>query len=213
MLGFTSKKALEEMSVKLTNAQEMLNTQTKKTKQAVIIGGSTTAAAAVVAGVLHFGLGRGNKKVKEKINNYDLIIEERNKALEDVADLTTKYKHATNMAIASDGCCQKLANSIRTKNSEEMHAAMEDHKAIHKEIFGDISDESFNAAVAAYDAFVKTLENSQQQPQNPAPQNPQPQNPQPQNPAPQNPAPQNPAPQNPAPQNPAPQNPQPQNNG
>ena len=166
MLGFTSKKALEEMSVKLTNAQEMLNAQTKKTKQAAIIGGSTTAAAAVVAGVLHFGLGRGNKKVKEKINNYDLIIEERNKALEDVADLTTKYKHATNMAIASDGCCQKLANSIRTKNSEEMHAAMEGHKAIHKEIFGDISDESFNAAVAAYDAFVKSLENNQQQPQN-----------------------------------------------
>ena len=163
MLDIFNKKALSQAQAALANTQAKLDSQAKKTKQAAIIGGSTTAAAAVVAGVLHFGIGKGNKKVKEKLNNYDLIVEERNKAIDDATGLKAERDHAINMAIAADGCCQKLANSIRTKNSEEMHAAMEGHKAIHKEIFGDISEESFNAAVAAYDEFIKSLTAQDQQ--------------------------------------------------
>ena len=175
MLDMFNTKKLSQAQAALANTQAQLANQAKKTKTAAIIGSSTTAAAAVVAGVLHFGLGRGNKKVKEKINNYDQIVEERNKAIDDAAGFKTRCEYAENLAVAADGCCQKLANSIRTKNSEEMHAAMEGHKAIHKEIFGDISEASFNAAVAAYDAFVKSLQNqnaqNDQNDQNQIPQN------------------------------------------
>ena len=175
MLDMFNTKKLSQAQAALANTQAQLANQAKKTKTAAIIGSSTTAAAAVVAGVLHFGLGRGNKKVKEKINNYDQIVEERNTALGEITGLKTRCEYAENLAITADGCCQKLANSIRTKNSEEMHAAMEGHKAIHKEIFGDISEASFNAAVAAYDAFVKSLQNqndqNDQNDQNQIPQN------------------------------------------
>ena len=165
MLGFkiAKKSELEAQATKLANAQAKADTNAKKFKTAVITGSATTGAAAVVAGVLHFGLGRGNKKVKEKINNYELVVEERNKSLEEITNIKAERDCAINMAIASDGCCHKLATAIDTHNYEEMYAAVEGHKAIHKELFKDISEESFNAAVAAYDEFIKSLTAQDQQ--------------------------------------------------
>ena len=165
MLGFTiaKKSELDAQATKLANAEAKAASQAKKTRTTAIIGGSTTAAAAVVAGVLHFGIGKGNKKVKEKLNNYDLIVEERNKAIDDATGLKAERDRAINLAIASDGCCHKLAAAIDAHDGKEMHTAIEGHKSIHKELFNDISEESFNAAVAAYDEFIKSLTAQDQQ--------------------------------------------------
>ena len=161
MLDIFNTKKLEATKTALANAQAQAAANAKKTKTAAIIGGSTTAAAAAVAGLCFFTGGR--KINRNKLKNYDNILEERNKAIDDATNFKTRCEYAENLAVAADGCCQKLANSIRTKNSEEMHAAMEGHNAIHKEIFGDISEESFNAAVAAYDEFIKSLTAQDQQ--------------------------------------------------
>ena len=155
MLDIFNNKKLAAAQAALANTQAQLANQAKKTKTAAIIGGSTTGAAAVIAGVCF--LTGGRKANREKIKNYDLITEERNKALDEIAGLEAKCKHAENLAIAADGCCCKLSAAIDSKDPAEIYAAKQGHKQIHASIFGDVSQESVNAAVAAYDEFIKSL--------------------------------------------------------
>ena len=170
MLGFTIKKTQEIEAAKtaLINAQAKAQATEKKFKTAVITGTSTTAAAAVVAGVLHFGLGRGNKKVKEKINNYELVVEERNKSLEEITNIKAERDHAINMAIAADGCCFRMAAAFTAGDDAVINEVKQGHSKIHEEMFGETSQNTVNAAVAAYDEFIKSLnaQNQNQIPQN-----------------------------------------------
>ena len=109
MLGFTitSKKALEAAKTALANSQAQIKAQEKKTRTAIIAGSASTGAA-VAAIAAHFVFGNGRKIQRDKIKNYDSVVEERNKAIDDATDLKAKYQHATNMAIAADGCCWKM---------------------------------------------------------------------------------------------------------
>ena len=166
MLDMFNKKALEAAKAQLANTQVQLANQAKKTKTAVIIGGSTTGAAAAVAAICHFGLGRGNKKIKEKINNYDMVVEERNTALGEITGLKAKCEHAEALAVAADGCCCKMSAAFDSNDPAEIYAARQGHKKIHASIFGDVSQESVNAAVAAYDEFIKSLTAQDQNAQN-----------------------------------------------
>ena len=177
MLDIFNKKALEEMSTKLANSQAQIKAQEKKTRTAIIAGSSTTgvAAAAIAA---HFIFGSGKKINRNKIKNFDNIVEERNNALNEVTGLKAKCEHAENLAIAADGCCCKLSAAIDSKDPAEIYAARQGHAKIHASIFGEVSQESVNAAVAAYDEFIKSLQNDQNQNQIPQDQN---QNQQPQN--------------------------------
>ena len=170
MLGFTIKKTQEIEAAKaaLANAEAKAASQAKKTKTAIIAGSSTTgvAAAAIAA---HFIFGNGKKINRNKLKNYDNIVEERNNALNEVNGLKAKCEHAEALAIAADGCCCKLSAAIDSKDPAEIHAARQGHAKIHASIFGDVSQESVNAAVAAYDEFIKSLQNDQNQ--NQIPQN------------------------------------------
>ena len=155
MLDIFNKKALSQAQAALANTQAKLDSQAKKTKTAAIIGGSTTAAAAVVAGITFFTGGR--KINRNKIKNYDNIVEERNAAIDEVAGLKAKCAHAEALAVAADGCCCKLSAAIDSKDPAEIYAAKQGHKQIHASIFGDASQESVNAAVKAYEDFIKSL--------------------------------------------------------
>ena len=169
MLDIFNKKALEAAKAQLANTQAKLDSQAKKTKTAAIIGGSTTAAAAVVAGITFFTGGR--KINREKIKNYELVVEERNKALHDAAESAAKAEHATNMAVTADGCCFRMSTAFDSGDESVINEVKQNHLKIHETIFGETSQNTMNAAVAVYDEFIKSLNaQNQQQPQNPVPQ-------------------------------------------
>ena len=169
MLDIFNKKALEAAKAQLANTQAKLDSQAKKTKTAAIIGGSTTAAAAVVAGITFFTGGR--KINREKIKNYELVVEERNKALHDAAESAAKAEHATNMAVTADGCCFRMSAAFDSGDESVINEVKQNHLKIHETIFGETSQNTVNAAVAVYDEFIKSLNaQNQQQPQNPVPQ-------------------------------------------
>ena len=161
MLDIFNTKKLEATKTALANAQAQAAANAKKTKTAAIIGGSTTGAAAVVAGLCFFTGGR--KINRSKIKNFDSVVEERNNALNEVTSLKAKCEHAENLAIAADGCCCRLSAAIDSKDPAEIYAARQGHAKIHASIFGDVSQESVNAAVAAYDEFIKSLTAQDQQ--------------------------------------------------
>ena len=156
MLDIFNTKKLEAAKAQLANSQAQIKAQEKKTRTAIIAGSSTTGVA-VAAIATHFLFGNGKKINRNKLKNYDNVLEERNKAIDEVADLTAKYQHATNMAIAADGCCCRLSAAIDSKDPAEIYAAKQGHKQIHASIFGDVSQESVNAAVKAYEDFIKSL--------------------------------------------------------
>ena len=164
MLDIFNKKALSQAQAALANTQAKLDSQVKKTKTAAIIGGSTTGAAAVVAGICFFTGGR--KINREKIKNYDLVVEERNKALHDAAESAAKAEHATNMAVTADGCCFRMSAAFDSGDESVINEVKQNHMKIHETIFGETSQNTMNAAVAAYDEFIKSLNaQNQQQPQ------------------------------------------------
>ena len=167
MLDIFNTKKLEAAKAQLANSQAQIKAQEKKTRTAIIAGSSTTGVA-VAAIATHFLFGNGKKINRNKLKNYDNVLEERNAAIDEVADLKAKYQHATNMAIVADGCCCRLSAAIDSKDPAEIYAAKQGHKQIHASIFGEVSQESVNAAVAAYDEFIKSLQNNQndQIPQN-----------------------------------------------
>lgn len=181
MLDIFNKKALSQAQAALTNTQAKLDSQVKKTKTAAIIGGSTTGAAAVVAGICFFTGGR--KINRSKLKNYDNVLEERNKSLDEVAGLKAKCAHAEALAVAADGCCFRMAAAFTAGDDAVVNEVKQGHSKIHEEIFGETSQNTVNAAVAAYDEFIKSLNaqnQNNQQPQNTA-QNQIPQNAQNQN--------------------------------
>ena len=176
MLDIFNKKALSQAQAALANTQAKLDSQAKKTKTAAIIGGSTTGAAAVVAGICFFTGGR--KINREKIKNFDSVVEERNKSLDEVAGLKAKCAHAEALAVAADGCCFRMAAAFTAGDDAVVNEVKQGHSKIHEEIFGETSQNTVNAAVAAYDEFIKSLNaqnQNNQQPQNTA-QNQIPQN-------------------------------------
>ena len=174
MLGFTIKKTQEIEAAKtaLINAQAKAEANAKKFKTAVIAGSTSTGAAAAAIAA-HFIFGNGKKINRNKLKNYDNIVEERNNALNEVNGLKAKCEHAEALAIAADGCCCRMSAAIDSKDPAEIYAAKQGHKQIHASIFGDVSQESVNAAVAAYDEFIKSLQNDQNQNQIPQNQNDQ----------------------------------------
>lgn len=181
MLDIFNKKALSQAQAALANTQAKLDSQVKKTKTAAIIGGSTTGAAAVVAGICFFTGGR--KINRSKLKNYDNVLEERNKSLDEVAGLKAKCAHAEALAVAADGCCFRMAAAFTAGDDAVVNEVKQGHSKIHEEIFGETSQNTVNAAVAAYDEFIKSLNaqnQNNQQPQNTA-QNQIPQNAQNQN--------------------------------
>ena len=176
MLDIFNKKALSQAQAALANTQAKLDSQAKKTKTAAIIGGSTTGAAAVVAGICFFTGGR--KINRSKLKNYDNVLEERNKSLDEVAGLKAKCAHAEALAVAADGCCFRMAAAFTAGDDAVVNEVKQGHSKIHEEIFGETSQNTVNAAVAAYDEFIKSLNaqnQNNQQPQNTA-QNQIPQN-------------------------------------
>ena len=176
MLGFTiaKKSELEAQATKLANAQAKADTNAKKFKTAVITGSATTGAAAAAVAA-HFIFGSGKKINRNKLKNYDNIVEERNAAIDEVAGLKAKCAHAEALAVAADGCCCRMSAAIDSKDPAEIYAAKQGHKQIHASIFGEVSQESVNAAVAAYDEFIKSLnaQNQNDQAQNDQAQNDQ----------------------------------------
>ena len=169
MLDIFNKKSLSQAQTALANAEAKAQAQAKKTKQAAIIGGSTTGAAAAVACICFFTGGR--KANREKIKNFNSVVEERNKSLDEIVTLKAKCDHAEALAIAADGCCCKMSAAFESNDPAEINAARQGHAKIHASIFGDVSQESVDAAVKAYDEFIKQTQNpAPQQKNDPAPQ-------------------------------------------
>lgn len=164
MLDIFNKKALSQAQAALANTQAKLDSQAKKTKTAAIIGGSTTGAAAVVAGICFFTGGR--KINRSKLKNYDNVLEERNKSLDEVAGLKAKCAHAEALAAAADGCCFRMAAAFTAGDDAVVNEVKQGHSKIHEEIFGETSQNTVNAAVAAYDEFIKSLNAQNQNNQN-----------------------------------------------
>ena len=156
MLDIFNTKKLEAAKAQLANSQAQIKAQEKKTRTAIIAGSSTTGVA-VAAIATHFLFGNGKKINRDKLKNYDNIIEERNAAIDEVAGLKAKCAHAEALAVAADGCCCRMSAAIDSKDPAEIYAAKQGHKQIHASIFGDVSQESVNAAVKAYEDFIKSL--------------------------------------------------------
>ena len=156
MLGFTitSKKALEATKTALANAQAQAQSQAKKTKQAAIIGGSTTAAAAVVAGAFFFTGGR--KINREKIKNFDSVVEERDNAITAKVAADTKISNLETEKKGLESTCELLAGSAYNvqvaavaatggtiKENSTFQRACYDHDLLVKKTFNTKSDEEF----------------------------------------------------------------------
>ena len=158
MLDIFNKKALSQAQAALANTQAKLDSQVKKTKTAAIIGGSTTAAATALAGILHFGLGQGRKLNREKIRNFDSVVEERDRVIGENNSLKTALAGEQSLRELAIGDGDNLVNAINSRNAEYMVQAVADHRRFRKEIYGDATTDSLRTSIELFNKYVEQLE-------------------------------------------------------
>ena len=154
MLDIFNKKAIEEMSAKLANAEAKVASQAKKTKTAAIIGGSTTGAAAVVAGLCFFTGGR--KINRSKIKNFDSVVEERDNAITAKVAADAKISSLETEKKGLESTCELLAGSAYNvqvaavaatngaiKGNSTFQRACYDHDLLVKKTFNAKDDAEF----------------------------------------------------------------------
>lgn len=157
MLGFTIKKTQEIEAAKtaLINAQAKAQATEKKFKTAVITGSATTgtAAAAIAA---HFLFGNGRKVQRNKIKNFDSVVEERDNAITAKVTADAKISTLETEKKGLESTCELLAGSAYNvqvaavaatggeieKNSTFQRACY-DHDLLVKKTFNTKNDEEF----------------------------------------------------------------------
>ena len=164
MLGFTiTKKAdLEAQATKLANAQAQAEAANKKFKTATITGSATTGAA-VAAIAAHFLLGNGRKVNRDKIKNFDSVVEERDAAVTarvaadaKVTSLEADKKNLETEKKGLESTCELLAGSAYNvqvaavaatngaiKGNSTFQRACYDHDLLVKKTFNAKDDAEF----------------------------------------------------------------------
>lgn len=154
---FNTKK-LAAAQAALANAEAKVHAQEKKTKSAMIIGGSTTAVAAALGAFAHFGLGQGRKLNRDKIKNYDQVVEERDRVIGEKNKVEAALKEENAMKMIAIGDADNLANAINSRDPEYMVKAKDDHKRFRKEIYGDATTDSLRTSIELFNKYVEQLE-------------------------------------------------------
>lgn len=172
MFGITIKKTadLEAMSTKLANAQAQVRSQEKKTRTAAIIGGSTTAATAAAAIVAHKLFGTGKKINKEKLNNYDQVVEERDRVIGEKATLAKDLDSRTLERDAAMASGHKLVIAAETRDGKALNAAIAEHKYFSDMLYGKegCTAEKVKERIDMFDAFLEELHKADKTPATPA---------------------------------------------
>ena len=153
-----NKKALAAAQAALANAEAKVYAQEKKTKSAMIIGGSTTAVAAALGAFAHFGLGQGRKLNRDKIKNYDQVVEERDRVIGEKNKVEAALKEENAMKMIAIGDADNLVNAINSRDPEYMVKAKDDHKRFRKEIYGDATTDSLRTSIELFNKYVEQLE-------------------------------------------------------
>ena len=137
MFGYSLKKTadLEAMSTKLANAQAQAEAANKKTKAAIIAGSSTTGAT-VAAIAAHFIFGNGRKLNRDKIKNYDSVIEERDRAIEEKNSAKKDLDNRTIERDAAMASGHKMVIAAETGDGAALNAAIEEHKTYSGWLYG-----------------------------------------------------------------------------
>ena len=164
MFGYTitKKSDLEAQAIKLSNAEAKAEANSKKFKTATITGSATTGAA-VAAIAAHFLLGNGRKVNRNKIKNFDSVVEERDAAVTarvaadaKVTSLEADKKNLETEKKGLESTCELLAGSaynvqaaavIATsgiiKGNATFQRACYDHDLLVKKAFNPKDDEEF----------------------------------------------------------------------
>ena len=183
MLGFTiAKKAdLEAQAIKLSNAEAKAEANSKKFKTATIAGSATTGTA-VAAIAAHFLLGNGRKVNRDKIKNFDSVVEERDAAVTarvaadaKVASLEADKKNLETEKKGLESTCELLAGSAyniqvaasnatggKIEENDTFRRACYDHDLLVKKVFNPKDDAEFmklrNKLYKSFTDSIKELE-------------------------------------------------------
>ena len=157
MLGFTitKKSELEAQAIKLSNAEAKAEANAKKFKTSVIAGSASTGAAAAAIAA-HFLLGNGRKVQRNKIKNFDSVVEERDNAITAKVAADTKISNLETEKKGLESTCELLAGSAYNvqvaavaatngaiKGNSTFQRACYDHDLLVKKTFNAKDDAEF----------------------------------------------------------------------
>ena len=150
MLDLFNKKALAEAQIKIANAEAKAEANSKKFKTAVIAGSSTTGAA-VAAIAAHFVFGNGRKLNRDKIKNFDQVVEERDGAITEKAKVEAANKQLAEFKAAADTEIKQLKSTVDVMTASGFNLIEANEKAIE----GDVA--AWNNAVANHEKLAARI--------------------------------------------------------
>lgn len=176
MLDLFNKKALAEAQIKIANAEAKAEANSKKFKTAVIAGSSTTGAA-VAAIAAHFVFGNGRKLNRDKIKNFDSVVEERDTAIGERNEAVSKVEGLNNKVKALENTVETVTASgynlieangklIDEGDLNAWNKAVEAHENITAKVFGTRTPEDLDKLRAnlrkSFETTLKELEKADQ---------------------------------------------------